>query len=302
LPPIISGPLWRLALARLPRKTGEEFVTRTLTGSLYAHRTGDLLADRVLMCGYWDWRELVLAAEYCPPGGRIIEIGANTGTETVNFAMIAGRRGSVIAFEPEPSVLRVLRRNVEINGFTHVSVIAAAVSDRNGSVRFVPPSPLGNSGIGWVAQDGAVPTDALEVPAVTLDSLIEDHGAANVIAIDAEGHEVAVLRGARQYLRRYRPMVILEASTSLLARAGQSLASLFAELSEAQYEAYEISRSGVRPVTQKECAAGYEGNWLCAPKERGVDRKRVAQAFLDSWLAPNLWRLHPLHRDFEAGR
>jgi FkbM family methyltransferase len=282
-------------LARLPRKTGDEFVTRTLTGSLYTHRTGDLLADRVLMCGYWDWRELVLAAEYCPPGGRIIEIGANTGTETVNFAMIAGERGSVIAFEPEPSVLRVLRRNVEINAFANVSVIAAAVSDRSGSVRFVPPSPLGNSGVGWVT-GGTERDDALEVPAITLDSLSADYGAANVIAIDTEGHEIAVLRGAREYLRRYRPMLILEASSSLLARAGESLEGLFAELSEAEYEAFEISRSGVHPVTRQACAAGYEGNWLCSPKERGVDRKRVARAFLESWLAPNLGRLHPLRR------
>jgi FkbM family methyltransferase len=281
----------------MPRRLGEEFVTSTLTGSLYAHRTGDVLADKMQMCGHWDLRNLVLAAEFCAPGGRIIEIGANTGTETVGFAMIVGESGSVIAFEPEPQLLSILRRNVELNGFKNVSVVAAAVSDRNGLARFIPPDASGNSGLGHVTADGVGRGDVVDVPAITLDSLGSEYAAASFVTIDVEGHEIAVLRGAKRYLRQYRPMLVLEASSKHLKREGQSLDDVMAELSDLQYEAFEIRRLfGVRPVTLSACFDNYESNWLCTPKERRIDRARLLWLFIKNSLSPNICQVHPLHR------
>jgi FkbM family methyltransferase len=299
LPPLLASQIWQIFIwPRLPRRQGEAFVTRTLTGSLYANRSGDLLAHKVRLCGFWEWRILALAAEYCPPGGRIIEIGANSGTETIGFAALAGESGSVVAFEPEPSAFGVLERCVAINSFENVTLIAAAVSDRNGTQRFLPPArESDNSGTGRISQDAAGASDALEITAVTLDSLATEYGAAGFVSIDVEGHELAVLRGARRYLAQYRPMLVLEAYASTLRQAGQDLRSLLAELAESDYEAFELGKLFVRRLpADARFPDHYEKNWLCAPKERRLDVARTSWTILKSGLTPNLWRLHPLRR------
>ncbi len=299
LPPILSGPIAQRIQSRAARATDGAFVTRTLTGSLYAHRTGDMIGDRMRMFGYFDWRVLALAAEYTKPGDTIIEIGANTGSETVGFAQIVGPTGSVIAFEPEPTVVKVLQTNLKINGFAQVLIVPAAVSDRSGSLTFVSPGG-DNSGVGHVA--GAGESTGVTVRAVTLNEFSSwswhtciDGGAA-FMSMDAEGSEVAVLRGGDEYLRRYRPVMVVEAAPRHLERAGEGIGSLLAALKALEYEPYDIRAFGVRPIVASDCTGYYQQNWLCVPKERGVNFSRIASLFAKNLLTPNIGKLHPLAR------
>jgi len=298
LPPILSARLFHTFIEqRWGELAGRAFESRTITDARYRYRTGDALADKVRTCGYWDWRNLAIAATLCADGDQIIEVGANTGTETIGFSRLVGSRGRVWAFEPEPSLLAAVRSNVELNGFSNVVTVAAAVSDRCGSVSFAGPASVENSGIGHIAAPTDSAGDVMQVPALTLDSIANDLGPSRLIAVDVEGYELSVLRGATAYLRRHRPALVLEVCPILLRRTGDDLENLTAQLDALDYEAFEIGRFGIRRAVLERCAApAYEANWLCLPRGHADVRRKIRTMFLTCALIPNVGGMHPLSR------
>lgn len=68
----------------------------------------------------------------------VYDVGANTGLYSL-FA--AGRcpRGTVVAFEPYPPNLGILRRDIERNDLRNVEVVESALSDGVGEIEFSQP-------------------------------------------------------------------------------------------------------------------------------------------------------------------
>jgi len=295
LPPMASQRLFMTLAARERRRPPQRFVAPTITGSRFSHVTGDILADTVLACGFWDWRNLAIAAALCAPGESILEVGANTGTETLGYADIVGPSGHVHAFEPEPAIRQALEHNLLLNQRANVSVHGVAVADRCGTARFARAASEANSGTGHLAAQSADSPEDLIVPMVTLDSLAEQIGFARLLCVDVEGWEVAVLRGAQAYLRKHRPALIVEACSMLLERAGSSLDELAGELERFGYAIFEIGKVRLRSFAARHATrTDYERNWLCLPAERDSARGHVDAMLLRCALAPRFGRLNPL--------
>ena len=111
-------------------------------------------------------------------GDRVADVGANIGVYTI----VAAQRGATVtSFEPNPQVVRLLERNLGLNGVTAV-VRREAVGDHEGSARFHLEGPVGQ--LSQLSSHGE-----LTVPIVRLP------GGFNVVKIDVEGGELAVLRG-----------------------------------------------------------------------------------------------------------
>lgn len=123
-------------------------------------------------------------------GDMIWDVGANLGLYTRRFAAAAGPQGRVVAFEPSPGNLRVLRELLALDGA--VTVMPVALSDRPGM------ATLYLNGDDQGVTDSLVPRtpDAIahEVPVRCGDDFLE-LGVPNVIKIDVEGFELEVLRG-----------------------------------------------------------------------------------------------------------
>jgi len=64
------------------------------------------------------------------PGMTFVDIGANTGCYTLLGSKLVGTKGTVVAFEPGPDNVELLRINVELNGLKNVEIIEKAVCDR----------------------------------------------------------------------------------------------------------------------------------------------------------------------------
>lgn len=267
LPPLISQ---RIRAFIYPQKRAfrddYEFQVRALTGSWFRHRTSDFHGYPFSVHGYYEWRNWAIALAVCSPGDRIIEIGANIGTETVGFADIVGRKGCVYAFEPFSDNVKALQTNVALNNLKQVTVFALAVGALDGRVRFVTPPDEHASGVGFVA-----PTEtgkhepAIEVEAVTLDSFRQELGPCQAIFVDVEGAEVDVLRGGRSYITEFEPVVVLEASPRLLKRSGLDLHNLHQEVTSLGYKAYHIGRYGIRDIS---LSTNRAANWLCLPSSQ----------------------------------
>lgn len=150
-----------------------------------------------------------LAASLCDPNRVSLDIGADVGEFTI--AMLASSR-AVIAFEPRAAQARDLATMFAAVGAA-VRVEAVALSDKPGvtAMRVVESEP-GRSTIDTNNVLGDVDGSAvrsIDVPVKRLDDLqFADVG---LIKIDVEGHELAVLRGAAETVRRNRPVILVEA-------------------------------------------------------------------------------------------
>jgi len=135
------------------------------------------------------------------PGEVVFDVGANIGW----FSLLAARRvnpaGHVVAFEPSLENAACVQRNAVSNGLGNVTVIPAAVSDRDGWVSFDANSSLK----GKLSDEGQA-----IVPAVSLDSWLDGREPPSVVKIDVEGAEIQVLRGMAGILKSVKPTLIIE--------------------------------------------------------------------------------------------
>jgi FkbM family methyltransferase len=139
-------------------------------------------------------------------GDLVFDVGAHLGDRSAAFAALGAR---VVALEPQPRIARWLQRIVGRN--ERIVVREAAVGARVGRERLAisrrtpTVSTLSESWRDRAAQANpgfrAVRwEETLEVPVVTLDSLIESYGVPSFCKIDVEGYEAEVLAGLSQPL------------------------------------------------------------------------------------------------------
>lgn len=268
-----------------------------VTGSRARWPLGELHGWFQAVNGYYDWRLLTVAQTVCARGDTIVEVGANIGTETLGFADIVGRGGHVVALEPYGPNVDVLQRVVEDAAADQVRVRAVAAADAPGTLPFAAPADPRYSGVGHLGTDDGSAT--VEVEVTTLDALVADGVKPALVAMDVEGGELAVLRGARRLLQRIRPVMVLEACASHAVRAGGSLDAVRAELEGHGYTVRAIRRFGLRTAVTTPDAEPC--NWVAVPDERddllGAISARIA---LVGALPPWRW-LNPLARCAEAG-
>jgi FkbM family methyltransferase len=170
-----------------------------------------IVTSTLIATGDWFEDEMEWWRTWLKPGMTVIDVGANVGVYTFSAALRVGENGRVIAVEPFAKCVESLQKTCEMNQIKSVSVWAGAASDRNGSIRF---SVKAASELNEVVPDQVLlPSgEFTEVPCFTLDSLIdrEKIEQVDVMKLDAEGHEVAVLKGCQTILSRFLPVILYE--------------------------------------------------------------------------------------------
>lgn len=145
------------------------------------------------------------------PGDVFYDVGANIGFFSVIGAKLVGTQGQVYAFEPVPENIRILSHNLDMNHFTHVTVIPKAVSSATGGGELLLAIHPGGSAL----TSGDAPVDlkgSMPIELVSIDDLIFERSfkPPNVIKIDVEGAEAEVLAGLRRTLQQYHPTLVYE--------------------------------------------------------------------------------------------
>lgn len=159
------------------------------------------------------------------PGDTMLDIGANIGWFTVVGSRLVGPRGRVVAIEPDPRNARLLRRNVARNRCRNVTVHEVAAGAESCTARLYRSDDNQGDHRLEVTSDR---TEWVDVPVRPIDVLLARRpGSADVIKIDTQGSEVAVLQGMQATLdRNPTARIVLEFWPFGLERCGTSVEAL----------------------------------------------------------------------------
>lgn len=188
---------------------------------------------------------LLRAAKRLVGQGHVVwDIGANVGLFAFAAAAQAGPTGSIAAIEADTWLVQLLRASARAQtpASAPVIVVPVAISDRTGLARLSLAARSRSSnaleGYGQSQMGGVAETNT--VISVTLDWLAGHLPRPDLVKIDVEGAEYAVLEGGAHLLNQVRPLFLIEVSsessdgiTGLLRDAGYDLFDM--EVDEASF-------------------------------------------------------------------
>ena len=176
-------------------------------------------------------RELSILSSWVNPRKLAVDVGGNAGVYTYHLSRLAK---DVITFEPNPAYVALM---LSANLRSRIEPVALSDSSGEGRLRF--PRFGGKEYGGMASLAGAAVSDdvlsrEILVPIRRLDDyeLLE----LGFLKIDVEGHEEAVLAGARETIARCRPSILVE-------------------IEEAH------NPGGIRRITELLSSHGYEGTF-----------------------------------------
>ena len=141
---------------------------------------------------------------YSPrPGDTIVDIGAGRGEDVLAFSQAVGPSGKVLAVEAHPLSFRLLQAFCEVNGFSNVIPVHAAVMDEPGTVTISDDEV-------WEANTVSRSDKGTVVEATTIDNLCAKYGIAKVdfLKMNIEGAEKFALPGMKAILADVRALCI----------------------------------------------------------------------------------------------
>ena len=155
-----------------------------------------------------------------------MDLGASSGLFSFNAAI---RGIKTVAIEMLPSNIEKLSATKDFNKFSNLKIIGVAIGKEVGEVFFTGDAAWGTTNSSSDGQKSIQTTlDKLDIPA-------------DLIKIDIEGSELECLQGARKYLKKYSPDLIIELNAAACGNHGYSQREILKELVYQGYNIYRIS-------------------------------------------------------------
>jgi FkbM family methyltransferase len=199
------------------------------------------MGSQIFWRGSYSGAQLILLDRLLAPHMVFVDIGANHGELTV-FAAKRLTEGKVIAFEPVSVLFQKLERNININNFTNVQLVQKGLSDKSFKSTIYTREGRFEDGTKHEGLPTLYPTITRsqigEVIEITyLDQFVESENVTqiDIIKIDVEGAELAVLQGARGAIARFKPLILMEVNEETSQAAGYPARALLDYLSELDY-------------------------------------------------------------------
>jgi len=208
----------------------------------------DAIQREVFFMGRYEPQETALIEHFIKPGSVFVDVGANWGYFSLLAASRAGASGRVVAFEPDPRLVSILKRNIDLNGFNCVSAVQAAAADRTAELQLEGYDESNanhgvsklNSGI-ILAEKNVFTVVARKVDDV-LDEMGVDH--VDLVKMDIEGAEDLALRGMDAGLKRGRfAALVLEIHPVQLAEKGRTVRDALDVLLVNGYSGWSVKHS-----------------------------------------------------------
>jgi FkbM family methyltransferase len=204
-----------------------------------------VMGASIYWTGFHEYRELLFLHDFLTKEMVLLDVGANIG----EYSIFAAKRltdGKVVSFEPVPTLRKILDQNIQLNRFSNVAVKPFGLSDAAGSfpIYFVGE----NENEGQATFFPGVIQNQRSVNA-ELKTLDEEWGQLSLnrldfIKMDIEGSELRALLGARNVIKRFRPIIMLEVSEVTYQAAGYKLDDVSDYFAAINYRHFVIDKMG----------------------------------------------------------
>lgn len=209
-----------------------------------------------------EWPPSAGVRQLLQAGQRAVDVGANIGHVTCFLSRCVGEGGRVYSVEPIPETFDVLRHNIRKLRLRNVEAFNCALSSREGAARMAVPE-YEDGGRNYyesrVMEPGEAGGAALTVTVRLrrLDELLfRTPPPVHFMKIDAEGHELEVLLGAEQIVRRDHPVLLIEVAGDPEA-PGSSAQKLFQFLEQEGYRPHVLAGDRLEPRRPGQRAVDY---------------------------------------------
>ncbi len=161
----------------------------------------------------WEIATFAAFDEFIDKSHSYVDIGGWIGPTVLYGAQLAKE---CFAAEPDPVAFEILNKNVELNDAIRkkVRLFNGCISDLSGVEHLGTQSTFGDSMSSLLFSGNK---GSLEVPALTLEDYFTKFNIreCNFIKIDVEGGEIKILPQAKEFLRSFRPTLLLALHSNL---------------------------------------------------------------------------------------
>lgn len=220
----------------------------------------------------------ILVTRLCKAGKTFLDVGAHIGS-IITSVSYHDRSIKIVAFEAIPEKVVSLHKR-----FPSVVVHGCAVGDREGTVAFFIDNE--RSGYSSLGKPPSASVREISVPMKRLDDLVTTQGV-DVIKVDVEGAELAVLRGATRVISESRPVIMFESAPGDPNHLGYTKEGLWQFLARLNYVTLVPNR-----VAHNDEGLSCEGfieshlyprrttNYFAIPQERRIEIRDRARELL----------------------
>lgn len=193
--------------------------------------------------GTYEKGTLHIMKQLLQQGDVFVDVGANIGLMSIFALQCVGESGKVVAFEPNPETLHILRQNAALNAASNLEIAPFAVGSTPTQTHIYDRWDENRGSASLIKPDGATTAHSVEV--TTLDLFFAQNPTpVHVIKMDIEGYEIEALHGATGLLTQAQaPMLIVECSNQRNALEENPQDALFTLLStEMGYLLYKLRK------------------------------------------------------------
>ena len=156
--------------------------------------------------------------QFIQEGDLVIDIGANIGDTTILMALVAGRTGMTLAFDPNPLAYKILEVNASLNK-EKVNILPHRYAITTEDEEFYYVSSEASFTNGGISQTRESRHGKFVYPekirGVNLKSFLEDNykdqmSKLTFIKIDAEGYDKEIIKSISDLVSIYKPVIVAE--------------------------------------------------------------------------------------------
>lgn len=201
----------------------------------YVQTTDVGFGAHLMLDGFWEMWATEFLARCIRPGMRVFDLGANHGYFTLLAADLVGPEGKVLAFEPNPALHKLLRRNVDVNGFTdRVTLDSRALWKKSGKVMtFTVPEEEPKNGRITPAKLQGAQFRNFPVTSFALDDLADQK--VDFIKADIEGAEEEMWTGMQKLLAKNPDVIFLLEFAAARAKNARTILKQMADMFPLQH-------------------------------------------------------------------
>ena len=151
---------------------------------------------------------------------NIADIGANFGYHSLLLSQLDNFNGKIYAFEPQPQNYFLLEKNIKDNNINNIIPYNCALSNATTTARFPiikdniskdQSFNMGEFSCNWNADGEHAVINVVELDSLSINNL-------DIIKLDVQGWEKNVLDGAKETIKKNKPLLIVEFEHFQLAK------------------------------------------------------------------------------------